>query len=129
MKDTILHSTTDTFEVDVLRADRPVLVDFYADWCGPCQAIAPALRQVADEFRGRVDVRKVNIDQNPELARRYGIRGIPTLLLFERGEVTDSLVGLASRSALSDLAAAHAGDVRSHTNPLRANPEVHHERA
>jgi thioredoxin 1 len=82
----ILHASEQTFEQDVLQADKPVLVDFWAEWCGPCLAIAPLLEQVASERQDRLRVVKIDVDKNPQLARRFGIRTIPTLMLFEGGQ-------------------------------------------
>ena len=94
---------TKTFEQEVLRAARPVLVDFYADWCGPCQVIKPILEEIAEDYDNRFDVRNVDVDENQSLARQYGVRGIPTLLLFSDGEARETIVGLRSKSQLVDL--------------------------
>ena len=94
---------TNTFEQEVLRSDRPVLVDFYADWCGPCQVIKPILEEIADDYDDRIDVRKVDVDENQSLAQQYGVRGIPTLLLFSDGETRETVVGLRSKSQLVEL--------------------------
>ena len=94
---------TKTFEQEVLRAARPVLVDFYADWCGPCQVIKPILEEIAEDYDNRIDVRNVDVDENQSLARQYGVRGIPTLLLFSDGEARETIVGLRSKSQLVDL--------------------------
>jgi thioredoxin 1 len=91
---------TNGFEGEVLKAERPVLVDFYADWCGPCRAMAPTVEALAGKADGRYQVVKVNVDESPELAVRYEIRGIPTLLLFKDGEVVFRHTGLASRAML-----------------------------
>ena len=94
---------TKTFEQEVLRAARPVLVDFYADWCGPSQVIKPILEEIAEDYDNRIDVRNVDVDENQSLARQYGVRGIPTLLLFSDGEARETIVGLRSKSQLVDL--------------------------
>lgn len=107
MSDLIRSTSTDTFERDVLDAGTPVLVDFYADWCGPCQSIAPVLSELAEEQQGTIEVRKVNVDQHPELAQRYGVRGIPTLLLFKNGDAVGSVVGVTSKRALNALIESH----------------------
>ena len=86
MSDKIIHLTDDSFDTDVLKADGAILVDFWAEWCGPCKMIAPILDEIADEYQGKLTVAKLNIDQNPGTAPKYGIRGIPTLLLFKNGE-------------------------------------------
>jgi thioredoxin 1 len=97
----IVHVTDDNFESEVLKSSEPVLVDYWADWCGPCKMIAPVLDEIADEYRGRVKVAKLNIDDNPNTPPRYGIRGIPTLMLFKNGEVEATKVGAVSKSQLT----------------------------
>jgi len=101
MSDSILHVTDSSFETDVLKASQPVLVDYWAEWCGPCKMIAPILDEVAREYAGRVTVAKVNIDQNADTPTRYGIRGIPTLMLFKDGNVAATKVGALSKSQLT----------------------------
>jgi thioredoxin 1 len=85
--------TDESFESDVLKADGPVLVDFWAEWCGPCKQIAPALEQIADEFAGQVTVAKLNIEESPTTPSRYGVRGIPTMMLFKGGQMASMKVG------------------------------------
>ena len=101
-------TTSATFEQDVLQADGPVLVDFWAEWCGPCRMIAPAVEGLAEEFNGRVAVGKLNIDDNPDTPQKYGVRSIPTLLLFKDGEVVESTVGVAGKEQLAALLDKHA---------------------
>ena len=98
--------TDDSFETDVLKADGPVLVDFWAEWCGPCKMIAPALEEIGAEFKGRVTVAKVNIDENPTVPNTYGVRGIPTLILFKDGKPAATKVGAAPKSALKEWVTA-----------------------
>lgn len=89
----IIHATDETFRAEVLEADVPVLVDFWAPWCAPCRAIAPHLASLADRYEGKAKVVKVDIDENPQTPSEYRVRGIPTLLLFKGGEVVDQIVG------------------------------------
>ena len=100
MSASIVHVTDDSFEYDVLRSPTPVLVDFWADWCGPCKMIAPLLDEIAGDYKGRLRVAKLNIDQNSRTPPTFGIRGIPTLLLFKNGEVEATKVGALSKSQL-----------------------------
>ena len=93
---------TSNFENDVLKSAEPVVVDFWAEWCGPCKMIAPSLEEIATELQGKVKVAKINIDENPELATQFGVRSIPTLLLFNNGEIVSKMVGAAPKSRLLD---------------------------
>lgn len=101
MSDSIVHVTDDSFEEEVLKSPEPVLVDYWAEWCGPCKMIAPVLDEIAGEYAGRIKVAKLNIDDNPGTPPRYGIRGIPTLMLFRGGEVEATKVGAVSKSQLT----------------------------
>lgn len=92
--------TDATFETDVLKAGKPVLVDFWAEWCGPCRSIAPSLDALAEEFKDKLEIVKVNIDENPMTPTQYAVRGIPTLLIFKDGQVAAQQVGAAPKSAL-----------------------------
>ena len=96
----ILVLTQETFASEVLQSPIPVLVDFWAEWCGPCKMIAPILDELSDEYEGRVKIAKVNIDEQQGIASEYGIRAIPTLLLFDKGQVADQIVGLRSKRDL-----------------------------
>jgi thioredoxin 1 len=97
----IVHVTDDSFEAEVLQSGEPVLVDYWAEWCGPCKMIAPVLDEIAGKYSGRVKIAKLNIDDNPNTPPRYGIRGIPTLMLFKDGEVEATKVGAVSLSQLT----------------------------
>lgn len=107
MSNRIIHVTDASFEQDVIKAADPVLVDYWADWCGPCKMIAPVLDEIAAEYQGRLRVAKLNIDQNPDTPPRYGIRGIPTLMLFKQGEVEATKVGAVSKSQLTAFIDSH----------------------
>jgi thioredoxin 1 len=96
----ILTLTQDNFAAEVLSSTSPVLVDFWAEWCGPCKMIGPVLNELADEFQGRLKIGKVNIDEQQALATEYGIRAIPTLLLFNKGQVSEQMVGARSKRDL-----------------------------
>ena len=98
MSDKIVHLSDSGFEADVLKAEGPILVDFWAEWCGPCKMIAPILDEIAAEYAGKLTIAKLNIDENPATAPKYGIRGIPTLLLFKDGAVAATKVGALSKT-------------------------------
>ena len=97
----ITHVTDDSFESDVLTSDVPVLVDYWAEWCGPCKVIAPILKEIASEYRDKMRVCKIDIEENEETPPKYGIRGIPTLMLFKDGNVEATKVGALSKSQLT----------------------------
>jgi thioredoxin 1 len=97
----IVSVSDESFEAEVLSSDEPVLVDYWADWCGPCKMIAPILDEIAEEYSGKIKVAKLNIDENPNTPPKYGIRGIPTLMLFKNGNVEATKVGAVSKSQLT----------------------------
>ena len=99
--------TDATFDTDVLKAKAPVLVDFWAEWCGPCRAIAPSLEELGAEFAGKLDIVKVNIDENPQTPSQFGVRGIPTLILFKDGKPAATQVGALPKSKLKDWIAGN----------------------
>ncbi len=101
MSDQIVYVTDDSFDKDVLQSDVPVLVDYWAEWCGPCKMIAPILEEVVGEYAGKLKIAKLNIDENPDTPPKFGIRGIPTLMLFKSGDVEATKVGALSKSQLT----------------------------
>ncbi len=103
MSDNIVHVTEATFDQEVLSAEQPVLVDFWAEWCGPCKMIAPVLDEIAGEYAGRLKVCKVDVDSNPSIPEKFGIRGIPTLIVFKDGNAVDTKVGALSKTQLTQF--------------------------
>jgi len=103
MSDAIIQLSDESFETEVINAELPVIVDFWAEWCGPCKMIAPILEEVAKESAGKVIIGKLNVDENAETAPKYGIRGIPTLLMFKGGKVVATKVGALSKTQLSEF--------------------------
>jgi thioredoxin len=104
-----IHVSEDSFDIAVLKSPVPVLVDFWAPWCGPCKMIAPILDEIAKEQGGKVRIAKIDVDQNPALAARYNIRGIPTMMLFHNGAVKETIVGLTGKQAIVSKLEALAG--------------------
>lgn len=99
-EDTVIELNDSVFESEVLGSDTPVLVDFWAPWCGPCKAIAPSVKQISVDFAGRLKVGKVNVDENTDTSVKFGIRSIPTLLIFKNGEIVDQIIGAVSREEI-----------------------------
>lgn len=103
MSDKIIHLTDDSFENDVIKSALPVVVDFWAEWCGPCKMIAPILDDIADEYADKVTIAKMNVDANSVSPAKYGVRGIPTLLIFKNGELASTKVGALSKTQLKEF--------------------------
>jgi thioredoxin 1 len=101
--DKVVQLTDDSFEKDVIKATTPVLVDFWASWCAPCKAISPVIDSLADEYAGKVTIAKLNVDENPATPGKFGVRGIPTLILFKDGKVVDQVVGAVPKNQLEGL--------------------------
>ena len=99
--------TDATFEEEVLKSEKPVVVDYWAEWCGPCRMVAPVLEEIASEHGDKIDVVKLNVDENPAVAQRYGIMNIPTLSVFKGGEVVDRIVGFVPKSAITSMISKH----------------------
>ena len=107
MSEHVNDTTDSTFETDVLKSDRPVLVDFWAAWCAPCRMLAPTVESVAEKYAGNARVVKLNVDDNPSVSQRYGIKGIPTLILFKNGKEEERIVGATSEAAISRILDKH----------------------
>ena len=103
MAENVIEFNDQNFDSDVLKAEAPVLVDFWAVWCGPCKAIAPIVEEIANDFSGKVKVGKMDVDSNNQVAMRYGIRSIPTLLLFNNGEVVDQVIGNVGKDSIESM--------------------------
>ncbi|MDX1507066.1 MAG: thioredoxin TrxA [Woeseiaceae bacterium] len=103
MNDKIVHTTDGDFEADVLQSDKPVLLDFWAEWCSPCKMIAPLLDEAADEYEDKLKIAKLNIDENPNIAQKFGIRSIPTLMIFKDGAPQAQKLGAMSKSQLTEF--------------------------
>jgi thioredoxin 1 len=119
VNDQIVHTTDAAFETDVVKSSQPVLLDFWAEWCSPCKMIAPILDAIADEYKDRLRVVKLNIDENPKTPPKYNIRGIPTLLLFRDGTVAAQQVGAVSKAQLESFLDAHLGAQTNRANSPR----------
>ncbi len=109
MSKNIVHVSDESFEQEVLNASEPVLIDYWAEWCGPCKMIAPIIDELAEEYGEKIKIAKFNIDENPQTPPRYGIRGIPTLMLFKNGNVEATRVGAVSKSQLAAFIDSHLG--------------------
>ena len=109
MSEYVNEVSDQSFEKDVLQSDKPVLVDFWAQWCAPCRMLAPTVEAVAEKYSGSAAVVKLNVDDNPSVSQKYGIKGIPTLILFKGGKEEERIVGAASREAISRLLDKHTG--------------------
>ncbi|WP_266159968.1 thioredoxin TrxA [Dyella silvatica] len=103
MSELITHVTDDAFQKEVLESDTPVLLDFWAEWCGPCKAIAPALEELAKQYEGKLRIVKINIDQNQKTPKDYAVRGIPTLMVFKNGKVEATQIGAVSKGQLAQM--------------------------
>ena len=103
MAENVIEFRDDNFELEVLKADVPVLVDFWAEWCGPCKALAPTVAELAEEYKDKVKVGKVNVDSNGNLATNYGVRSIPTLLIFQNGTILNQIVGNVPKESITKL--------------------------
>jgi len=103
MSDKVIHLSDESFQKEVLQSEIPVLVDFWASWCGPCLALAPVIDEIANEYEGKIKICKLNVDENQKTAMEYGIKGIPTILFFKNGKVVDQSVGLVPKEQLKEI--------------------------
>jgi thioredoxin 1 len=101
--ESVIHVNEGTFDAEILKSDTPALVDFWAPWCGPCRAIAPVLDEIAEEYKGKVKVAKINVDENRKLAGNHGVMSIPTMILFKNGKALDKIIGLVPKERLKEL--------------------------
>jgi thioredoxin 1 len=102
-EDLLIHVNDSTFEDEIIKSDRPALVDLWAPWCGPCNAIAPIVAEIAEEYKDKIKVAKLNVDESPGTATNYGVRSIPTLLLFKDGQIKDTLIGLVGKDRIEEF--------------------------
>ncbi len=101
-EENLLHVTDENFEAEILKSEKPVLVDFWAAWCGPCKAIAPTIEALAEEYAGQIRVAKLDVDNNPKSAMKFGIKAIPTMIMFKDGEVSDQITGAVGKAQLEE---------------------------
>jgi thioredoxin 1 len=102
-KEALAHVTDSTFDIEVLKSEKPTLIDFWAPWCGPCKMLGPLVEEIAEQYKDRIKVMKLNVDDNPNTSATYGVRSIPTLILFKDGKIKDSMIGLVSKNRLEDF--------------------------